>query len=962
MTIYDLYFDLTAETKQKYGERSIVFLKVGQFYEIYGARRDDKFNTNIEEVCRVCGIVVKLLSHVNNKQTNSAIYMAGFPEYVLDKFLNYVVEEDYTVAIYDQVKEGKNVTRELSRVCSKGTVINNIETTNTSNNIACIWCEEYTKTENRIKKKYIVFGLCVANIMNGDTSVFEYSQEFMMNPTIVDELERQLTIYNPTEYIFISNLNSEQQKKMLQFMGLSNIYVHVYDVSDKQVDNCSKPKYIQHCINSVYGEEAQQICMELNQYMISSQALVFLIEFLRSHNPHLIEKIKLPSFSFRDGYVLLANHTLKQLNIIKDNQSSGKLSSVATFLNNCKTKAGKRMFHYNLLNPTDNIKWLQSEYEMNTFYRNNYYNQNVRNLLDGIHDMELITRHCIAEKCVPQMFSHLYNSIVSSNTIINTYQGCEKMSNYLSIQEITLLENCINYIEEKVDVNIAVNVTNISSIEHNIFRTGVYEKLDILMMEYKKHNEYFQSFLKALNNAVLTFDKIEYFKVNEKEKTGNTICITKTRSEKFKSKVIEIVVNNKKIDVKEINFVNNGKSIEVNYPALQTSIVKSQLFKDKIVVCIKDSFLQLTKEFVDKYNDLITQLSIVISKLDVLQTRIYNADKYNYCLPKLQLQQEETSYVDAREMRHCLIEHLQQNEIYVPNDICLGTSDSQGMLLYGTNAVGKTSLIRALGICVLLAQSGNYVPCNSFEYYPYNAIFSRILGNDNIFKGLSTFAVEMSELRVILNNSDENSLILGDELCSGTEVESALSIFMAGLEHIHSRTSTYLFATHFHEILDFNELSELQGLLIRHMDVYYDSELKELVYNRKLKEGSGSKYYGLEVCKSMYMKPEFLERAYQLRTRYFWENKSLLDSNESSYNSEKLKHTCELCGEKAEDIHHMLEQYKADDNNFIGHFHKNHKANLMALCKNCHNSVHENDTQYIRKKTSNGYKVFENLS
>ena len=92
---------------------------------------------------------------------------------------------------------------------------------------------------------------------------------------------------------------------------------------------------------------------------------------------------------------------------------------------------------------------------------------------------------------------------------------------------------------------------------------------------------------------------------------------------------------------------------------------------------------------------------------------------------------------------------------------------------------------------------------------------------------------------------------------------------MSGLEHIHSKLSTYVFATHFHEILDFNELKDMNGLLIRHMEVQYDPIHKELIYNRKLKEGSGSKYYGLEVCKSMYMKPEFLERAYELRSRYF---------------------------------------------------------------------------------------------
>ena len=77
-----------------------------------------------------------------------------------------------------------------------------------------------------------------------------------------------------------------------------------------------------------------------------------------------------------------------------------------------------------------------------------------------------------------------------------------------------------------------------------------------------------------------------------------------------------------------------------------------------------------------------------------------------------------------------------------------------GILLYGTNAVGKTSLIRAIGINIILAQSGMYVPCSKFVYMPYKSIFSRIIGNDNLFKGLSTFAVEMSELRVILNNVD----------------------------------------------------------------------------------------------------------------------------------------------------------------------------------------------------------------
>ena len=963
MGIYDFYFECTTKLQEKYGNRSIVFLKVGSFYELYGIRNsNNEYNTNIEDVSRICGIVVKVLKHVNKESTNGNTYMAGFPDYALEKFLKLVVEEDYTVAVYDQVKEDKIVTRELSQICSKGTTINNIETIDSTNNVACIWCEEYNKTVNRTNEKYIVFGLCVVNVMNGDTNVFEYSEAMIMNPTLVDELERQLTIYNPNEYIFISNLSQNQNKQILQYIGLSNTHVHVYDITNTEVLNCTKPKYISHCLNEVYGQESQNICMELNQYMMATQALVFLMEFLRSHNPHLVEKIRTPSYSFRQGYVLLANHTLKQLNIIRDNQSTGKLSNVSTFLNNCKTKSGKRLFHNNLLNPTNNVDKLNREYEMNEFYKHAYYDNGIRNIFDGIQDMELLIRHCINEKCTPQMFYTLYTSIKISEDIVNKYISCPKMSLYLNIDEINNIGDCIQYIEKHLKTEKIMDISVINHVEHNMFKKEVFERLDQLENEYEQHNNYFQMFLVALNKAVLSFDKVIYFKVNEKEKMGSTINVTKTRCEKFKKNIDKIYVMGKEILVRDINFVNTGKSIEINYPALQASIIKSQQCKDKIIDCLKQKFLEFTTDFVEGYSNLIKKITTVVSKLDVLQTRIYNSIKYNYCLPSIDSTKSDDAFVEAKEMRHCLIEHLQQNEIYVPNDITLGVNDSKGMLLYGTNAVGKTSLIRALGICVILAQSGNYVPCMSFNYNPYDSIFSRILGNDNIFKGLSTFAVEMSELRVIINNSNSKSLILGDELCSGTEMESALSIFMAGLESIHSNSSTYIFATHFHEILEFDELDGLEGLLIRHMDVYYDEKIKELVYNRKLKEGSGSKYYGLEVCKSMYMKPEFLERAYELRTTHFWENNSLLKSTLSSYNSDKLKHTCELCGKPAEDIHHMLEQHKADDNDYIGHFHKNHKANLMALCKSCHEKTHKNETEYVRKKTSRGYKVFEKSS
>jgi DNA mismatch repair protein MutS len=381
---------------------------------------------------------------------------------------------------------------------------------------------------------------------------------------------------------------------------------------------------------------------------------------------------------------------------------------------------------------------------------------------------------------------------------------------------------------------------------------------------------------------------------------------------------------------------------------------------------------------------IIENLTSFIAKVDVLQSKAYVAKTYGYCRPTIYQPEgagsSSQSYVSAKGLRHVLIEHIQTQELYVANDITLGKSREDafseseksymGMLLYGTNAVGKTSLIRALGVAVIMAQSGMYVPCSAFTYCPYRAIFTRILGNDNLFKNLSMFAVEMSELRVILNSADEFSLVLGDELCSGTETESALSIFVSGLTELHQKNATFLFATHFHEILKFDEIKALTKIAIRHMAVHYDRESDCLVYDRVLREGAGNRLYGLEVAKSLHLPDEFIERAYQIRNKYFPDMRGALSSPSSKYNASKLRGLCELCKEEvAEEMHHLQEQHLADSNGRIGAIHKNHSANLMSLCEKCHLKMHHSDQndgsleedlsinlkpKVVRKKTTKG--------
>jgi DNA mismatch repair protein MutS len=309
-------------------------------------------------------------------------------------------------------------------------------------------------------------------------------------------------------------------------------------------------------------------------------------------------------------------------------------------------------------------------------------------------------------------------------------------------------------------------------------------------------------------------------------------------------------------------------------------------------------------------------------------------------------------------MRHCLIEHLNTNELYVSNDLVLGDMIN-GMLLYGTNAVGKTSFIKSIGISIIMAQAGMFVPCEEFTFYPYQYLFTRILGNDNIFKGLSTFAVEMCELRTILKQATQNSIILGDELCSGTESTSALSIFVSSLERLHMIESTFLFATHFHEILEYQEIKQLNKLKTSHMTVVFDREKNTLVYDRKLRDGPGESMYGLEVCKSLNMPDDFIERAYEIRNKYNKDCENVMQSKKSRYNSKKLRGKCELCNlNEGTEIHHLQFQKNANKKGVInGEFSKNHKANLINICESCHQKIHNNEQEFKITKTSNGYRL-----
>jgi DNA mismatch repair protein MutS len=255
-------------------------------------------------------------------------------------------------------------------------------------------------------------------------------------------------------------------------------------------------------------------------------------------------------------------------------------------------------------------------------------------------------------------------------------------------------------------------------------------------------------------------------------------------------------------------------------------------------------------------------------------------------------------------------------------------------------------MLRAVGINLILAQCGLYTACKSFEYYPFNTMISQVDLTDNLFANKSSFIVEMCGLKKILNCSGPNTLILADEMCKGTEYFSAQGIVASCIIELIKTNSKFFFTTHLHDLTKIKDIKNEKRLQISHLNVDFKDDV--IIFERKLKDGSGSDLYGLEVCKSIIQKSCFIDTAFEIRNTIINNKTSILSSKKSRYNSKKIVDHCEICNyvpktKKSQPLetHHINEQQNCDEQGFVNdkHFHKNKTFNLVSLCRECHQKI-----------------------
>ena len=968
MTIIDEYLDHQLSFEKKYGPNTCVLMQIGYFYEVY-ALENYKEKINNENIRRLSSILNVQLTRKNKsikENSRGNPMMIGVQVSGVDKYIQILLNNNYTTVIIDQVTEPPEPDREITYIHSPGTTVSHISRGET-NNLLVVYIE--TTVNLKTLKNIINIGLCVIDLSIGKSIVYETISKLDDKNYSLDEVYRFIHIHNPTE-IVISMTNSEFTKQGLsKYFEVDESIIHFIEKTEPRYSKLSYQKTLLEKVYPCRGVLSAVEYIDMEFYPHALISFIIALDFAYSHNESIIKKIEKPEIWEQKGSLVLTNNSVSQLNIVSSpNNSYGKFNSLLSVMDNTSTAIGKRKLKDRLLNPIvdetilniryDTISSMMSNQEGNRLYKS------FETVLERVSDIERLHRKISLKLIQPSDFVSLDISYDSIKDMIDLCKKSRCKLLHSLVPDSAILDNLYNFIcyyKEKFNMD-EICKYHLDKINGSFYNNGVYDDVDSVKEVIDTNTQRFNIICKKLSD--LTEKGSNFVKLDKTEKEGYFLNITEKRSQLLKKRFVNTkyciikIDNDFSIDPRELEFKKiRHNTVKITCSRIQELGTKIRTGRDKIGDICREKFIEILGDIDIRYISGLKKMSDFVGIIDVYKSAAKTAVKYGYTRPSIT--NDKSSYIDTEGIRHPIIERIQTDIEYVTNDLVIGKSDNKGILLFGTNASGKSSLMKAIGINIIMAQSGFFVAASSFKYSPYRYLFTRINNNDNIFKGESSFAVEMNELRSILKRSGENSLVLGDELCSGTESVSALSIFASSVDFLVKKNTSFIFATHLHELCRLEIIKMLEkSIKLFHLKVIYDKESGKLVYNRKLTDGSGNAIYGLEVCKSMDMDEDFIKTATSIRKKIMNIQEGVISNKQSKYNADIYVDHCLVCSKPAEDVHHIKFQCSADSNNMIGHIQKDVKSNLVPLCKECHIQTHNSNlviNGYIQ--TSNGIEL-----
>jgi DNA mismatch repair protein MutS len=910
------YIELYQTYTKKYGPKTAIFLMVGSFYELYDIQDVETGETqaNVREIVDYLGI--QLSSKKGDVGPGKDGLFAGFPDYVMHKWAGRLTAANWTVVIVDQIKDarGKVKERKVSRILSPSTHIENAIATETPY-IATIWVHTHTNQPP-------VIGAAVLDGTTGTTRTYTTSGKGRPDIWTADDMVQLLTVYPPKEVLihWFASFAPDDAALRRQFGLSSSITIHrrIHDTMGSFEHELVRGEYLQkiYAVKSVLPIRTYLGLRSLQEEL----ALLHLLQFMEEHDANLLKSLHRNETWNPNTTLVCGNHALTQLQMTSVSHPE---DSVLGLFDTCLTVMGRRAIKERLLSPYSDATTIRSRLTEIQEYMT-WPEANIKTMerqLRFMFDLPRLHRKILCGTVTAAELAGLfqtYDAIRVLRTEV-TYQT-SLAAPWTQEAESTYQEVFRTHVSEEKARRASQDVSAFSVTTY----PDIAEK-ETQIQEVIQQIQQLRAHIAAAGHV-----QEDAIRIEEREKEPYGFKASSVTLQQLKRNIKNLPEGTR------ISELKSGGWIECT--ALNQANTKLVKLRDGLEQLVRIHQLEACQAISEAGQHLWSLMEQWVAHVDGTQCIARVSKERGWTCPIIH--DDNISWLDIKQIRHPLVEASSTRVSYVKHDVSLGNA-ATGWLLYGINASGKSTLMKATGLCVLLAQAGCYVPAQSMNLCPFQAVYTRILNHDNLAAGLSSFAVEMSELRDILRNANPHTLVLGDELCAGTESTSAQALVASGIQWLSKCHAKFMFATHLHGIPNIIDIQK-ENVEVWHLHVEYNEQTKKLVYDRSLRPGSGSTLYGLEVARAMDLPSEFIEQALENRHRIVGSVKQE-NAVASVWNPLVVKKECEVCKKsvtKELEVHHLQPRASATNRVLPDGTHMNHASNLMVLCQECHDKLH----------------------
>lgn len=979
MSMYDDYVRYASESRAKYGARTLVAYEVGNFYEWYNC--DQNLGCNVREVCDLLGVQSTRRSKAIAEVSRSNPQMGGVPAHAFEtRYLPVLLAHDYTVVVVSQVSGPPTPQRRITAVHSSGTSLcvgsGSCDSSTRQHLASVVLCtgnvkarktSPYFGRDTPARPVLLHAGCAVFDVSTGKSEAYEVATLPDDPEVTFDELRRLFVLYDPCEVLVLVDAgdvvccgtgNDELVDRLCRHTRIPRSRVRHRTIETHDL------KYHEHVLRKAFPRTGMLSAIEALDFERSPQALaafVGLVQFVYEHDETLVRAIERPKVHFSPttsthgpGRVRLDYDAAEQLDVVAQRPTA---PSLLTLLSpECVTASGRRRLRDVLLRPFVDPRVIRARHDrVEALIRNEACLTCLRKCLAQVCDVEKTFRRMRLIRTDAGDVAQLHASFNAVRTGVSAVDQ-EAVERALEVHRLEHIASHItSRLERDFDIDACVDGTS-----PHVFPRGKYADLDRWSDDVKTGISALEDLAASISADVGTTPMSKsacIFRV-ERVNCGGTSgrcwavvgtplrCVAAVKSSRSLSGLKNETVTSSVHRLRHVRIDEHSDRVAYAETLLDRG-ARETLHRVLTDLTVDAEIVELVSEFCERVADLDVHLCAARTAL-----------KRGYVRPTILVDDdaeeevvviERPSRISTTEMRHPVLEAIHERVHHVPNDLELERS---GMLLYGMNAAGKSSLMKSLALNVIMAQAGMYVAASSFDLRPFVDVFTRVLSRDDLARGQSTFMVEMSELRGILKRCGPRSLVIGDEICSGTESVSALAIVGASLKVLARLGACFLFATHLHELTRLSILRpdiDASRLRIMHLRVTYDASTGRLVYERKLCDGQGPTVYGLEVCRALDMGAEFMDLARSIRRDVLGMAHEFALNKRSSYNTSVFVDGCAYCGKAlADEVHHLVPRASADEHGMVRDprhpsrpLRLNAAHNLLPVCSACHLRLHD---------------------